>query len=463
MTIKAKITIAQATAFGAVLVAFAFIMYRSSYNAELSKLDAYLTTHGQKLETEIEEQHDEGLFPDLRELSALRTEGLAIRYQLYDSAGSLVVADSLLPPVQAVASHLRASPELSTVGIKGETFRSLIMPIEVDDRPLYVLELVTPTAPVESTLRRLQLMFLITIPITLLAASVASYLITRVALRPVTRMVESANTFSAENLSPEVQLPAAHDEMHLLGQTMNAMMERIGGAFNSQRQFVADASHELRTPLAVLCSELEYAQQKVSDPEVQESIRIALGEVDRLAKMTDGLLLLSKLDVSRLSVKNEPVRLDELLMDCMQLLRGVSVQSGVSLDLHVEGPAEVTGDADRLKCALLNILDNALKYSPAGSRVSVSLACSHGMAQMSIRDSGCGIPEGELPKIFERFYRASTTRGETAGSGLGLAIVDRIVRMHRGTVTIESEVRKGTTVTVNLPLSAILSSPFHVR
>jgi signal transduction histidine kinase len=452
MTIKARITIAHAAVFGATLIVFAFVVYRSTHDAEVSKLDAFLVTHGQKLETEIEEQHGEHHFPDLRELSALRTGGLTgTRFQLYDSAGAVVIQDSVLPAVPPRAPGLQA--QFSTIDVGGREYRLVIMPVEVDDRQRYVLELAAPNAPVQATLRRLQLLFWIAIPITILIASGAAYLITHGALKPIAGMVATANTFSAENLSSRVPLPAGRDEIHLLGRTMNAMMERIRGAFDSQRQFVADASHEIRTPLAVICSELEYAQGKASETEVRESIAVALGEVDRLSRMTDGLLLLSKLDASSLPVKNEPVRLDESVMECIHLLRGISGQRGVSVDIRIDEPAEVAGDADWLKSALLNILDNAIKYSPTGGSVSVSLTKAHGLVIVQVGDSGCGIPDGELPKIFDRFYRASTSRGETAGSGLGLAIVHRVVAMHNGTVAIESGSRKGTTVTVKLPLS----------
>jgi signal transduction histidine kinase len=458
MTIKAKIILAFSIVFGLMLSGFALLVYQSSRNAELSKLDAFLQSHAHKLQAEIQEQYHENQFPAIADFLSVKTDGLPnVHMQLFDEDGSVIVADSALPQMSraSVQAMLNKRPLSDDVHLQGEDYRLLLMPLEVNDRNTYLLQLASPVANIDTSLQHLRLLFLVGIPIALLLASLAAYLITRAAFRPVTSMVETARHISVENLEARLRVPTVNDEIRLLGETLNSMMERIQSAFNSQRQFIADASHELRTPLTVVCSELEFAQQQTGDPTVKESIRIAIAEIDRLTRMTQGMLMLSKLDASQHKLNPAMVRVDEVLVECVQLMKGFCAQKQIDLQLHIQEAVEITGDRDKLLSGVLNLLDNAAKYTNPGGVVSLLLSVHRtdpGFVSIQVQDTGVGIPPADLPHIFKRFYRAASSRAESPGSGLGLAIVEQVAKLHHGKVSVQSALEKGTTVTIQLPL-----------
>jgi signal transduction histidine kinase len=267
-------------------------------------------------------------------------------------------------------------------------------------------------------------------------------------------MIETTCTITATNLHARLDLPRAQDEVRRLGETLNDLMERLDSAFKSQKQFVADASHEIRTPLAVLRTELEYALRQTTNAAAKESIQTSLVEIDRLTRMTSQLLMLAKLDASSSSLEFQTVRLDELLIESVQFCHALAAKKGITVEVFVEAAVEVTGDYEKLKSVVLNLLDNAIKHSPEGSKVAASLRLDHsrGVAQITIEDNGRGILPEELDKIFRRFYRADSLRGESAGSGLGLAVAQRIVELHRSSISVQSEVGKGTKFIVEIPL-----------
>jgi heavy metal sensor kinase len=459
LTIKAKIIIAYTLVFGMLLCVFAYLIYESSRRAEIAKIDTRLESHADKIKTEIEEQSNEDRFPQAGEFGDIVTDGLpGVLFEVRDSAGEAVLKDSLLStkPITFVTPTLMPRKKLSRINMNGERYRVLATPVEVDDRYLYSLLVAAPMTEAARNLAHLRLLFLISIPSALVLASIAAYIITRSAFRPIATMVATARQISASNLDQRLLVPETNDEIRQLAETLNSMIERIDSAFNAQRQFIADASHELRTPLTIIYSELEFAKRRVDDGETIESLQNSLSEIDRLARMSESLLLLARLDSSASLMTFSPVRLDELLLECVQLVNKIAEQKGIQIRVHVDEAVEIQGDSERLKSALLNLLDNAVKYSQAGGKVQASLSILTSPdteARIIVADNGPGISPGDLPHIFERFYRASSNRGENSGSGLGLAIAERIVSLHNGSIVVDSEIGKGTVFTLILPVS----------
>ena len=459
LTIKAKIIIAYTLVFGMLLCVFAYLIYESSRRAEIAKIDTRLESHADKIKTEIEEQSDEDRFPTAGEFGDIVTDGLpGVLFEVRDSAGETILKDSLLStkPITFVTPTLMPRKKLSRINMNSERYRVLATPVEVDDRYLYSLLVAAPMTEAARNLAHLRLLFLISIPSALVLASIAAYIITRSAFRPIATMVATARQISASNLDQRLLVPPANDEIRQLAETLNSMIERIDSAFNAQRQFIADASHELRTPLTIICSELEFAKRRVADGETIESLQNSLSEIDRLARMAESLLLLARLDSSTSLITFSPVRLDELLPECVQLVNKIAEQKGIQIKVHVDEAVEIQGDSERLKSALLNLLDNAVKYSQTGGEVRVSLSILTSPdreAQITVADNGHGISPDDLPHIFERFYRASSNRGESSGSGLGLAIAQRVISLHSGDIQVASELSEGTVFTVNLPIS----------
>jgi len=287
------------------------------------------------------------------------------------------VSDTLLEKGPRIGKLEVDESRLSDITIQGREYRQLLASIKVWHQGTYILQLAAPMLEVDEALERLRLLFMIGIPVALLLASVAAYVITRSGFKPIAAMTETARKISADNLDTRIQVPKAKDEVRMLAETFNGMIDRIHIAFQSQRQFIADASHEFRTPLTVICSELEHMEQRATDEDTKKSIRTSLDEIDRLSRMTDGMLTLSKLDNARDALNVETVRLDEVLVECVRLTKTYAADKGIDLQPYVEEAVEIQGDQDKLKSAILNLLNNAFKYTPPGGTVSASLTCSH--------------------------------------------------------------------------------------
>jgi signal transduction histidine kinase len=248
------------------------------------------------------------------------------------------------------------------------------------------------------------------------------------------------------------------------------MIDRLDKSFQSQRQFTADASHELRTPLTILKGEMEVAlQQKRETSEYEETLRSAIQEIRRINKTVDDLLLLARLDAGQLSLQLRVVRLDELLMDAVAKVTASCQKKNISIVLDIIGVTEgedakelnILGDRDKLMNVFLNLLDNAMKYSGEGKNIRVTVGLATDSAEVRVTDDGIGIHPQDLPHIFDRFYRVDKARSyqdsvETSGSGLGLSIAKWIVEAHKGTISVESLIGKGTTITVRIPLASAI-------
>ena len=304
----------------------------------------------------------------------------------------------------------------------------VVVGVAVDDREEALADLLTQ--------------LLIGGPIALLLASAGGYLLAGAALRPVEAMRRRAGEISAYTSGHRLPLPAAHDEVSRLGETLNAMLDRLDAGLRRERRFVADASHELRTPLAILRTELELALRRPrSEPELTHSLRSASEEVERLARLAEDLLVLASSEDGRLA-------LDESEFSLRKLLDGVARRFAARTSVEVASPeGAVTGDRLRLEQALGNLVENALRHG-AGS-IRLEAAAKDGSLILRVSDEGPGFPPAFMPRAFERFSRADEARSR-GGAGLGLAIVDAVARAHGGTARASNE-DGGAVVALVLP------------
>jgi signal transduction histidine kinase len=440
------------------LIIFAFWIYRSIRLSEYEKLDVRLQSLAEEVQSEIEEEINNGLFPDSLDLGTVKVEGLppALK-QIFDTTGKLVVGNSIL-------AQLR-QPDWKTENISKSYFRDLKIentgyryywcPVEVNDKYPYFLQIAVPISDINSSLRHLKILLLVSIPLTILISAFAVYLITTLAFRPLSTMAVTAERISAINLDQRLLVPHIKNELYTLSMTLNQMFERLESAFQNQRQFVADASHEIRTPLTIMNIELEYARKVASDPEVLKSIDSCLEEIGRLSRMTDSLLLLARLDNASLTTKKRVFRLDELVIEIAQDMMKLAQDKSIKLELYIESAIELSSDSDHIRQALINIIDNAIKYSPPGSKVGISLrspVAPGNLAEISIKDSGAGISDTDIKKIFKRFFRGENTREAGNGSGLGLPIAQELISFLGGSVDLKSNLGIGTEVKIILPL-----------
>jgi heavy metal sensor kinase len=278
--------------------------------------------------------------------------------------------------------------------------------------------------------------------------------LTRRALAPVTKLTDAVEKIHEKNLSEKIPRTHNGDELDRLTEMFNAMTARLDDSFQRIREFTLHASHELKTPLTVLCGEIETALRDEShSPAERERLLSQLDEVRRLSKIVDGLTLLAKADAGQIALKLEPLRLDELLRDIFADAQILAEPHGVQVELITCEEISVRGDRHRLRQLLLNLADNAVKYNQPQGGIIMSLMKSGNMAQLTIANTGAGIPPEVLPRVFDRFFRGDPAHESTIeGCGLGLSIAQWIVSAHNGTIQIESEPSKLTTVTVRLPL-----------
>jgi heavy metal sensor kinase len=260
-------------------------------------------------------------------------------------------------------------------------------------------------------------------------------------------------------LEQRLQVRGSGDELDRLAGTLNDMLDRLNDAFRQIRQFSADASHELQTPLTILKGEMEVALRARRSPEeYQRVLRSGLEEIDRINHLVAGLLLLARADAGMLRMDTKPVDVGELMQGVCEQMKTRADARAVRLHLELQEPVTVEGDREHLRRLLLNLVDNAVKYTPEGGRVSLSYRLDTDGVRLRVSDTGVGISGEGQPLIFRRFHRAAETRSQDeTGVGLGLSIARSIAEAHGGSIDVESAPGQGSTFTVNLPAS--LSPP----
>lgn len=356
---------------------------------------------------------------------------------------------------KARENALRGLPTFETVeGLAPYPVRLVTMPVIEAGRVVNLIQVGMSLEMSDTTLRRFLLTMAALFPISLLLAGGGGWILARRALRPVDRIAETARRISAEHLAARLEDTGAKDELSRLVQTLNEMLERLDASFHQIRQFSADASHELQTPLTILKGEIEVALRTLRTPnEYQGILTSALEEINRLTRLVEGLLLLARADAGVLRMDHKPVDLVQLIEEAYGQAKILADNRQITLLLKEMEPLTVSGDYDRLRRVLLNLVDNGIKYTPAGGRVMLSLRGEGQWASLRIADSGIGLSPEEQKNIFERFYRSAEARSRAeGGAGLGLCIARSIVEAHGGKIQVESAPGQGSTFTVLLPL-----------
>jgi signal transduction histidine kinase len=287
-----------------------------------------------------------------------------------------------------------------------------------------------------------------------LVGLVGGWWLMRKAMSPVAALTDAASRVHEGNLREQLPRSGNGDEMDRLTAVFNAMTARLDSSFNRIREFTLHASHELKTPLTVLRGELETAlREQPQDPADRERLLSQLDEIERLTIIVDGLSLLTKADAGLITLKTEPVRLDELVRESHADALFLARPHAVRVELKRCEEISLCGDRHRLRQLLLNLTDNAIKYNRPQGQVTIDLCRVNGHAELKIANTGAGIPAELQSRVFDRFFRGDTSHGNTVeGCGLGLSIAQWIVGAHGGTIELASEPEKLTTATVCLPV-----------
>jgi len=332
-------------------------------------------------------------------------------------------------------------------------YRIISTPVYRDGKLTEIIQLGTHLRFVRKNLIHFRSNILIAIPIMLVLGAMGGWVLARRSLSPIGYIVSKAQSITSQNLSDRLAQRGTDDEMDDLIQTINGMIARLESSFKRMAEFTADASHELKTPICAMRGEAEVLLSKGRPAEeYQEGLVHLIEQFDHLNQMINDLILLSKSDSSQVELRMDSIRLDLVIKDLCNLFQVLAGQKNVAMEMSKTEEVVVLGDRVRLQQLFTNLIDNAIKYTSKGS-IEVTLKKEGGDAVVKIRDTGVGISKEEQEKIFKRFYRVDRSRSkETGGVGLGLSIVEWIVHAHHGRIDINSELDKGSTFTVYLPI-----------
>lgn len=323
------------------------------------------------------------------------------------------------------------------------------------DGSRFLVESGIPYSRIENVLNGLLQMLAVYLPLIVSVAGFGGYWLMRRSLRPVDDITTRAEGITSTNLSERLPVIKTGDEMERLSTSLNRMIARLDDAFQHINRFSADASHELRTPLTILQLELEeIVQNQKLAPEIVDQIGSALEETQRLSRIVESLLTISRLDAGEVKMEKGVLNLSELAKSTAEQMNLLAEEKSLEMRCSVNGSVFVLGDEARLKQVVVNLMANAIKYTPEGGEIGVRVTSRCDKAVLEVSDNGVGIPSAAIPHIFERFYRADKARSrDSGGAGLGLAIVKAICSAHGAEVKVFSQEGKGSRFIVELPLA----------
>jgi heavy metal sensor kinase len=311
-----------------------------------------------------------------------------------------------------------------------------------------------PFEEISSILNNLFSFLIVIIPISFVISILGGVFLARKSLSPVAQITKIARDISITNLKQRIPYNQIEDEIGRLVLTFNDMIDRLEKSFEHTKQFSINASHELRTPLTILRGEIEITlKSDKTTNEYKDILKSSLDEIIRMSSIIDGLLTLTKSDTGQTDLLLEDIKLDDLVMELYEDYEIVAEKKGIHIFLNRLDEVKIKGDKVKLRQLILNLLDNSVKYNKDNGKVELSLIRENSYAFIKVKDTGLGIPQDSLNRIFERFYRVDKARSrEAGGSGLGLSIAEWIAELHNGEIKVESQVGIGSTFTVQIPI-----------
>jgi heavy metal sensor kinase len=376
---------------------------------------------------------------------------------------------ALLPPLELIPGdglRLFTAPER---GAEGQRVAARRVRIGGADSP-YLIVVSQPLETITEELRMLRRVFMIAIPLAILLAGLGGFFLARKSLAPVVTMSEQARQISAENLEQRLPVINPRDELGQFAYTFNELLARLDASFDMQRQFMADASHELRTPLSVMrtTTQVILERQRREEGEYRNALAMIDDQTRRLAHIVDDMFTLARADAGRRPLSQSAFYLDELILETARAVDVLAARKGVKVETSWSPEVRYYGDEHLLRQMLLNLLDNAVRHTPAGGCVRLSLRQNDSTCELIVADTGEGIPVEAQPFIFDRFYRVdksrsrsdinmngsanAAARGAGGGAGLGLSIARWVAEAHGGTITLIHSDPTGTVFAIALPL-----------
>ena len=343
-------------------------------------------------------------------------------------------------------------PQFITFAYRGDNFRMLYFPVS-EDR---ILRVAVSLAEVQGGMRNLRRLFLFLSPVIVIISSGLSWVLSGKALAPIVRITSLAEQVRQGRLDTRIDMALKGKEIDDLVRIFNEMLTSIQRSVDAQKRFTSDVSHEIRSPLTSLRGGIEVALRKRrTAEEYEELLRSNLADIMRLSRITDNLLFFARADNNIVELRKQWFDINHMIWGVTERMRYKAESAGVTVNEEYEEGLELYGDMDLLEQAISNIIDNALKYTPSGGMVTVRSSRQGDALQVDVSDTGIGIPESDMPHVFERFYRVSKERSrKSGGTGLGLAITHWIISAHRGTISVRSAQGSGSVFTITLPLTS---------
>jgi heavy metal sensor kinase len=454
MSLRLRLTLLYTTLLGGTLLLFGALVYGLVSWVLVFQIDNALVQHSQSLDDYLRVNSANQFDP--RILSDFQPTDASLIYQVWGNQRDLQIARPTTWQTPLDERSMRSNRTLfNSTNSRGVHLRVLTIPLTTPRGPAGVLQVALSLNLLDSAQHTLASVLIVLTFVSMIVVGMAGWVATGQALAPLADVTELATQITrADDLSRRLPYTGKeNEEVARLILAFNQTLSRLEGLFNSQRRFVADVSHELRTPLTVIKGEVALMRRFGQLDE--ESLTSVEGEVDRLTRMVGDLLLLAQAESGRVPMALKPIELDTVLLEVFQQMRTLAGEK-VSLRIGEIDQLQIVADRDRIKQVLLNLVGNAIQYTPAGGKVVISLQKVNEQARITISDSGPGIPAADLPHIFERFYRGERSRKRTSGSqssgfGLGLSIAYWIVQNHGGSIEVDSKEGQGTTFCVILP------------
>ncbi len=381
-------------------------------------------------------------------------------YQVYDAGtGRLLAASSGLAPLSlhltpGEVQAFRAEPRPFDIGTEYGRLRISNSVRTVADGRAYLLQVGVSLAPMDEALARYRDLLLWCVPVALLVAAGASWWLSAFALLPLSRVAAAAHEINVQTLARRLPGRGVGDELDQVVEAFNGTLGRLEHAVGEMRQFSAALAHELRTPLAALRGEIELASRtRGASPAQRDGLASQMEEIDRLTRLIDHILTLARAESGQIRLTHGPVNLTDLAASLVEQLEPIAAAKSIDLSCEPSDAVVVNGDASWLRRLLLNLIDNALKFTREKGRVVVRVTREDDAARIDVRDTGVGLSPADAQQVFERFFRVDPARSSSnEGAGLGLSLVEWIAAQHRGTVTVQSRLDEGSTFTVTLPI-----------
>lgn len=454
MTIRTRLTLLFVLVVASILLLFSVSVY---YLYDQFRQQEFEQRLKEKALTTVRLREDIGEVPQ-EDLPVITNEQITIYNNrgvvLYNQDRQLPrfpVSIGFLRTVTDQKPHYLRQGDTEAVGVRHQTHRGESFVIVASGNDRYGF----------SKLQRLQQILVFGWILCLFIVGLAGYLFASDALRPISELIAQVNSISATNIHERLRVGRQRDELAELARTFNALLSRLEVAFVSQRSFVSHASHELRTPLTVMMGQIEVTRfQARSASEYETAFDGLLDEVKNMIRLVNGLLDLARASSDAATLNYQPVRVDELLWLAQSQIAHKHPDYQIDIDFEnlpdQEEDLVIVGEESLLQTAFQNLIENGCKYSP-DERVTVRIAFEPGQVQLTISDKGYGISSSDLPHIFEPFYRSENTM-TIQGHGIGLALTHRIIELHKGQLTVESIIGKGTTFRITLPIKNNLPS-----